>query len=70
MIGAATVADAIGERFDLTLPLTRRRLHFFTYENAFSIAEAQEDFGYVPTEDLSAGLRETVADYRAKGLLT
>ncbi len=70
MIGVATVADAIGERFDLTLPLTRRRLHFFTYENAFSIAEAQEDFGYLPTEDLSAGLRETVADYRAKGLLT
>jgi len=70
MVGAATVADTVGDLFNLVLPLTRRRLHFFTYANAFSIEEARRDFGYDPTEDLQAGLEETVVYYRAKGLLS
>jgi len=70
MVGAATVADVVGGALHVELPLTRRRLHFFMYANAFSIEEARRDFGYDPTEDLQAGLEETVADYRAKDLLS
>ena len=66
---AAAACDAVGAATGLVLPLTRRRLMFFTYPQAFAIEEAKEAFGYDPQVDLREGLVETVAWYRANGLL-
>ena len=66
---AAELCDIVAAPLRLQLPLTRRRLAFFTAENAFSTAAAQRDFGYQPKRILEQGLSETVAWYRAEGLL-
>lgn len=66
---AATACDALNRRVGLSLPLTRRRLMFFTAGNAFSIRRAQEAFAYTPAIELGDGLRRVLAWYRAEGML-
>jgi len=66
---AARAADRVGGRLDVTLPITRRRLAFFTHHNAYSIGEATRDFGYDPIIGPDEGLPSTVAWYRRENLL-
>lgn len=51
------------------LPLTRDRIAFMTSSRAYCGCRARRELGFRPGVDLDSGLRQTVAWYRAEGLL-
>jgi dihydroflavonol-4-reductase len=50
-------------------PFSRRSLKFFSKGLAFSIAKAEQLLGFRPTIDTREGLRLTIREYRAQGIL-
>ncbi len=50
-------------------PLSRTGVAFFSEDRRFSWQKAHEELGYTPQFDLERGVAETVAWYRAKGLV-
>ncbi len=64
---AARWMEALCRPFGVRPPLYPERVAFFTKERAYSIAKARQLLGYEPAVDLEAGLRRTLAEYRADG---
>ena len=68
-LAAAGWADRLAAPLDLRLPLTRRRLAFFSHQSAFSLEAAGRDYGYAPRVALAEGLAAVMSWYRQQGLL-
>jgi nucleoside-diphosphate-sugar epimerase len=66
---AAVICDRVFRTFGLSPPLYPRRVEFFRFSRAFSIAKAQRLLGYQPAVPLDEGLRRTADWYRSQGLL-
>ena len=66
----AAVMEAIGGLFGHYPPLNREKAREILHAAKIcSSAKARRDFGYLPQVSLEEGLRETIAWYRAYGLL-
>ena len=50
-------------------PFSRRSLKFFSESSGFSIAKAEQLLGFRPSIDTREGLRLTIREYRAQGIL-
>lgn len=64
-----SACEAICAPFNVSPPIYRRRVDFFTKSRAFSIAKAKQRLGFAPAIPLERGLRETAEWYRSAGLL-
>lgn len=68
-MAAAVVCEATLTPFGLQPPLHRRRLDFFRKDFVFSTRKAEMRLGFTPQISFSEGARDTVAWYRAQGML-
>jgi dihydroflavonol-4-reductase len=50
-------------------PFSRRSLKFFSESSGFGIAKAEQLLGFRPQVDTREGLRQTIREYRAQGIL-
>jgi dihydroflavonol-4-reductase len=69
VLALGSVVEALLKPLRIEPPLFRRRVNWFIKNRAFSIEKARRVLGYQPRVGLDAGLRQTVAWYRAEGLL-
>ncbi len=65
----ASVLETLPRVSARRLPLTRSRVQFMTESRAYCGDRARTELNFVPRIDLETGLRQTVAWYRAEGLL-
>jgi len=66
---AGALCEGLCKPFGLNPPLYRRRVDFFRKTRWFDISRAKRELGFAPHVDLKAGLRLTVAWYRAQRYL-
>jgi nucleoside-diphosphate-sugar epimerase len=64
---AGAACEALCAPFGIEPPLYRRRVDFFTKSRAFDISRARAELGYAPPTSLEAGIKQTLAWYRAQG---
>jgi nucleoside-diphosphate-sugar epimerase len=62
--------ETAGRVAGFTPPLSRTGVAFFSESRAFDWAKAARELGYAPQVSLAAGVAQTVAWYRARGLLS
>ena len=67
---AALACELICKPFGIKPPLFRRRVGFFTHDRAFDLSKAQRQLGYESKWDHRRGVAETIAWYRANGLVS
>lgn len=65
----ATVLETVGGWLNITPPLSRTGVAFFSEDRRFSWQKAHEQLGYTPQYDLQQGIAKTVAWYKAQGHL-
>lgn len=68
-LAAARVMELTLPKLGVQPPLNTRRLDFFRKSFVFSTAKAQELLGFRPRIDFRHGAADTIAWYRARGLL-
>jgi nucleoside-diphosphate-sugar epimerase len=66
---AGWLCEIVCRPFNVSPPIYRRRIEFFTNNRAFCIDKARELLGYQPKIATEEGLRRTLAWYRSEGLL-
>jgi len=65
----AMLCERLCEPFNISPPIYRRRVDFFTKSRSFDIRRATTLLGYAPTIGIREGVRRTAEWYRKKGLL-
>jgi len=68
-MGAAYLMLGAKKLLNVTVPLTPSRVRTMCTHYVYSIARAQQDFGYHPTYDLQRGVAETAQWYMERDLL-
>jgi nucleoside-diphosphate-sugar epimerase len=66
---AAIACETLFTPLRIRPPLSRRRVGFFTHDRAFDLGKARERLCWVPRRDHASGIAETIAWYRARGLV-
>ncbi|MDX1541828.1 MAG: NAD(P)-dependent oxidoreductase [Geminicoccaceae bacterium] len=66
---AGLICEMAWKPFGRRPPLFRRRVGFFTHNRAFDLTKARERLGYTSNWDHRRGIAETIAWYRAQGLV-
>jgi nucleoside-diphosphate-sugar epimerase len=66
---AARACGSLGRVLRVEPPIYPRRLGFFYFDRAFSIAKARRELGYEPRVDVGEGLSRTIAWWRDQALL-
>jgi nucleoside-diphosphate-sugar epimerase len=69
MIVLSAVTEDVCRLLRVDPPLYRRRMDFYRNDAEFNCAKARRILGWQPGVDLAEGLRRTLEDYRASGLL-
>lgn len=65
----ASPAESVGKLLERDPLLTRSRVLMMSSDYCYCIDKARTELGYAPLTGLEAGIRATVSDYRARGLL-
>jgi nucleoside-diphosphate-sugar epimerase len=66
---AGLAAELLCRPFRWRPPLSRRRVGFFTHDRAFDLSKARRLLGYRSRWPHAEGVRDTIAAYRADGLV-
>jgi nucleoside-diphosphate-sugar epimerase len=66
---AGLAVELLCRPFRLRPPLSRRRVGFFTHDRAFDLSKARRLLGYQSRWPHAEGVRDTIAAYRAQGLV-
>jgi nucleoside-diphosphate-sugar epimerase len=66
---AGLAAELLCRPFRWRPPLSRRRVGFFTHDRAFDLSKARNLLGYRSRWPHAEGVRDTIAAYRAEGLV-
>ena len=66
---AGLLCEILWWPFKARPPLFRRRVGFFTHNRAFDLSKARERMGYVSKVSTTRGVADTIAWYRAHGLI-
>ena len=69
VMAAGVVCETLCRPLNISPPIYRRRVEFFTNHRSFSIEKARRVLGYEPRVDMADGLRRTAAWYRQQGML-
>jgi nucleoside-diphosphate-sugar epimerase len=69
MIALSAVTEDVCKVLGVDPPLYRRRMDFYRNDAEFNCAKASRVLDWRPGVDLAEGLRRTLEDYRASGLL-
>ncbi len=66
---AGTVCELLCKPFGINPPLYRRRVDFFVKDRNFDRSKAEQEIGYVPTQDFKKEVSDMIAWYRQHGWL-
>jgi nucleoside-diphosphate-sugar epimerase len=69
MIALSAVTEDVCRLLGVDPPLYRRRMDFYRNDAEFDCSKARRILEWQPRVDLAEGLRRTLEDYRASGLL-
>ena len=69
VMAAGVICETLCRPLNISPPIYRRRVEFFTNHRSFSIDKARRVLGYEPRVDMVDGLQRTAAWYRQQGLL-
>jgi dihydroflavonol-4-reductase len=69
MLGLAAVVEDVSAALGIDPPIYRRRMDFFHSDSEFDTSRARRVLDWAPQVDLAEGIRRTLEDYRAAGLL-
>lgn len=69
MLGLAAAVEDVCAALGVDPPIYRRRMDFFHSDSEFDTSKARQVLGWEPKVDLRDGIRRTLEDYRASGVL-
>lgn len=64
-----SLCEIICKPFGIKPPIYRRRVDFFTKSRYFDTEKARTELGFIPAQEFSAEVRDTLAHFRSTGML-